>query len=373
MNSAACSRYNENRFFRGQDPMQDPITGSLQTLYNEAPEINLSHRDRLVVFSDLHVGNRRRGDDFLKNAGLFMHVLEQHYLAQGYTLVLNGDIEELLRFSLTEIESRWPDLYTLFGHFYHAGRLYKVVGNHDIALPLYREYPFSEILIDGLKLRYKQDVLFLFHGHQASSFQTRFSVLVGLTLRYLARPLGIKNYSVSRSRFRRYKTERRVYSFSQADRIASVVGHTHRPLFESLSKVDSLRFRIEQLCRQYTTARSREKGRLSDDIQRHKTELEQIYRRKGELSSRWSIYNSKLLIPCLFNSGCCIGKRGITAIELQDEQIALVHWFDKNLSQKHFALVDEVPQQLDGSDYYRVVLNQDSLDYIFTRIRLLAE
>jgi len=353
--------------------MQDPITTSLQSLYNEAPEVKLGQQDRLVVFSDLHVGNRSRGDDFLNNSDLFLRVLERHYLARGYTLILNGDIEELLRFSLTEIEDGWPDLYALFGRFYDEERLYKVVGNHDIALPVYKEYPFSDILIDGLKLRHKRDVLFLFHGHQASIFHTRFSLLVGLSLRYLARPLGIKNYSVSRSSSRRYKTERRIYSFSQADRIASLIGHTHRPLFESLSKIDSLRFRIEQLCRQYTTARSQDKRWLSENIQRHKAELEQIYQRKGGPKSRRSIYNSKLLIPCLYNSGCCIGKRGITAIELQDGEIALVHWFDKNLSQKHFDLVDETPEQLEGSDYYRVVLNQDSLDYIFTRIRLLAE
>jgi len=49
-----------------------------------------------------------------------MDVLEQHYLAQGYTLILNGDIEELLRFSLGEIGARWPDLYALFGRFCDA-------------------------------------------------------------------------------------------------------------------------------------------------------------------------------------------------------------------------------------------------------------
>jgi hypothetical protein len=103
--------------------MQDPITSSLQSLYDDAPVIKLSSRDRLVVFSDLHVGNRRRGDDSLKNAELFMQVLEQHYLAGGYTLILNGDIEEMLRFSLSEVEARWPDLYDLFGRFYDAGRL----------------------------------------------------------------------------------------------------------------------------------------------------------------------------------------------------------------------------------------------------------
>jgi len=353
--------------------MKNPISSWLETLFQEASEIPLSRRDRLVIFSDLHVGNRRRGDDFLKNADLFVDVLGRHYLDQGYGLILNGDIEEMLRFSLTEIESGWPDLYELFGRFYAAKRLHKIVGNHDIALPLYREYPFHGILRDGLKLRYRDDVLFLFHGHQASSFQTRFNVLVGLSLRYIARPLGIKNYSVSRSTSRQYRTEQRVYDFSHADRIASVVGHTHRPLFESLSKIDSLRFRIEQLCRNYTTARPREKKRLAEDIQLHKQELEQIYEHEREPGSRRSIYNSQLLIPCLFNSGCCIGKRGITAIELHDGRIALVHWFDRERSRKHFDLVDEAPQRLEGSDYYRVVLNEDSLDYIFTRIRMLAD
>lgn len=353
--------------------MQDPLILSLHRLFAGAPLVKMTGRDRLVVFSDLHVGNRSRGDDFLKNADLFMTVLRRHYLGQGYSLVLNGDIEELLRFSLREIESSWPDLFELFGEFDREGRLYKIVGNHDIALPLYREYPFQGRLLDGLKVQHRDDVLFIFHGHQASGFHTRFSQLVGLSLRYLARPLGIKNYSVSQNRLRRFRMERRVYAFSHAGRLASLVGHTHRPLFESLSKVDALRFRIEQLCRQYTTARPQTRLRLAEDIRRHKAELQRICAHKGERPNRRGIYNSRLLIPCLFNSGCGIGKRGITAVEVGGGDIALVHWFDRQRSRKHFDLIDEAPQQLDGSDYFRVVLNQDTLDYIFTRIRLLAD
>ncbi|MBN2551469.1 MAG: metallophosphoesterase, partial [Spirochaetales bacterium] len=197
------------------------------------------------------------------------------------------------------------------------------------------------------------------------------NVLVGLTLRYVARPLGIKSYSVSQNRLRQYRMERRVYSFSSANRIASVVGHTHRPLFESLSKVDYLRFKIEQLCREYTTARARQRGKLSTDIQRYKAELERIYDKKGDNRSGRSIYNSRLLVPCLFNSGCGIGKRGITAIEIADGDIALVHWFDATRSRNHFDEQD--PKRLPGTDYHRAVLNQDTLDYIFTRIRLLAD
>ena len=100
--------------------------------------------------------------------------------------------------------------------------------------------------------------------------------------------------------------------------------------------------------------------------------MERIYERRGERPDRRGVYTSRLLIPCLFNSGCAIGKRGITAVEVGGGDIALVHWSDRQRSRKRFDLVDETPQQLDGSDYFRVVLEQDSLDYIFTSIRLLA-
>jgi hypothetical protein len=98
-------------------------------------------------------------------------------------------------------------------------------------------------------------------------------------------------------------------------------------------------------------------------------------------------------VPCLFNSGCAVGKRGFTALEIEDERIALVHWFDRRRSDRHLRRapgptgvfgVSDVgleetpdrsplpPEQLGDSDFFRLVLNRDSLDYIFTRIRLLG-
>ncbi len=353
--------------------MLDRITTSLYPVFNQAPVMKLSRGARLVIFSDLHLGNRGRGDDFLKNSSLFMDILKHYYLSAGWALVLNGDIEELHRFSLQNIERSWPDLYALLAEFYDRGRLHKIVGNHDIALSLYGEYPFHDRLLAALRLQFRGNDLFIFHGHQASGFQTRFNLLTGFLLRYVARPLGISSYSVSQNKLRQYRMERRVYAFSQANRIASIMGHTHRPLFESLSKVDFLRFRIEALCREYTTARPRAKRKLSADIRKHKAELDHIYGTKGEPKVRRSIYNSRLLIPCLFNSGCCIGKRGVTAIEISEGDIALVHWFDRKRSRKHFQLEEQEPQRLGESDYFRVVLNRDNLDYIFTRIRLLTD
>jgi hypothetical protein len=45
-----------------------------------------------------------------------------------------------------------------------------------------------------------------------------------------------------------------VYGFSSRRKIVSIIGHIHRPLFESLSKIDTLKYRIEQLCRHYPLA-----------------------------------------------------------------------------------------------------------------------
>jgi len=113
-----------------------------------------------------------------------------------------------------------------------------------------------------------------------------------------------------------------------------------------------------------------------------------------------SLYAEHLPVPCLFNSGCAIGKRGLTAIEIEDGHIALVHWFDTRRDgrptggrrggvrrarerqpargrrpRRSRALVPpeaESTRRLGDTPYYRSVLKRDRLDYVFSRIRLLA-
>ena len=80
----------------------------------------------------------------------------------------------------------------------------------------------------------------------------------------------------------------------------------------------------------------------------------------------------KMVQPCLFNSGCAVGKRGVTAIEIADGEIALVHWFDRTRGERHMSEDGRPAQRLGVADYYRAVLKQDRLQYVFTRIRLLA-
>jgi hypothetical protein len=87
---------------------------------------------------------------------------------------------------------------------------------------------------------------------------------------------------------------------------------------------------------------------------------------------RQSLYGDELPVPCLFNSGSAIGKKGITAIELNNQNIALVYWFIEGQGRKFVNRGWYDVEQMPGTSYRRVVLNQDRLDYIKARIELLG-
>jgi UDP-2,3-diacylglucosamine pyrophosphatase LpxH len=343
---------------------------SLNDLYRRARTIELQDTDRYVIFSDLHMGNGGRADDFLQNSELFRRVVAEHYRPRGYSLVLNGDVEELQRFPLEAIQKRWAEIYELFSSFAERGRLYRLVGNHDLPLLFDRRHGFS--VHEALRFVYGGENIFVFHGHQTTeSFEKHYGS-VRFFLRYFATPLRIKNYEVSHNSAKKFRTERLVYDFATRRKILSIIGHTHRPLFESMSKVDSLKFEIERLCRKYPKAGEQKKKRIEQRIQEQKEELESIHRDESQNGASSSLYRENLVVPCMFNSGCVLGKRGITALEIDSGHLSLVHWFDENRGQKYLRYGNYSTSRLEGTDYYRVTIKRDSLDYIIARVKLLA-
>jgi hypothetical protein len=191
-------------------------------------------------------------------------------------------------------------------------------------------------------------------------------------VRYIAHPLGIKNYSVAFNSRKRYYFEKRVYEFAREKKILALIGHTHRPLFESLSRIDSLKFNIERYCRRYPGVRAGERAVMAKQIEKNKKELEKLLQAGGNKKYEANLYARIPMVPCMFNSGCCIDKNGFTAIEICDGNIELVYWFDKKRSIKYFDFGEEAPIRLGKSDYWRVSLKKEPLDYVFTRIRLLS-
>jgi hypothetical protein len=84
-----------------------------------------------------------------------------------------------------------------------------------------------------------------------------------------------------------------------------------------------------------------------------------------------SRYSTDILIPCLFNSGCVIARSGITCLEINQESLALVHYYDGRVKAVRSEGNTGSDVALGNSPYHRVVLQQEPLSYIFSRISLL--
>ena len=344
------------------------IYEQLDKLYQQARSVQIGEKDRLVIFSDLHMGDGSSTDDFKVNADLFAYALEHYYHQKEYKLVLNGDVEELQRYSLKKIHKAWSNVIELFSKF--GDNLYKTVGNHDLKLSVLSREELQHPVDDAIKLCFEEGEIFIFHGHQASKKYQRHNQLVGFTLKYFANPLGIKNYSVSHDSRKQFKIEKIAYHYAAYKKVISVIGHTHRPLFESLHKMDRIRFKIEQLCRDFANTRE---PHIAKAIKVLRQSLKKAHKEQMlEKQDGGYMYNSLLLLPCLFNSGTVIGKRGMTCLEIENGKISLVHWFDKKISKKYLRTNENQPQQVGDTDYYRMVINTDDLNYIFARVKLLS-
>ncbi len=344
----------------------------LDRLYDEAPELRLNEQSRIVIISDLHVGVRKRRDDFLRNSEMFMYLLENYYMKNGFKIILNGDVEELHRLPLKKIKRAWPDLFDLLEECNRQGNLYKIAGNHDAELYLHSHEDINKNLLEGLKLEYRGNRIFVFHGHQASLVYLAAGRISKVMLKYVAHPLGIKNFTRSHDNKKIHNTEKIVYEYSKTRKIVSIIGHTHRPLFEALSEVDILRFNIENLLREYSGSSPWRKRQIADEVKKYQKELSVIFSENHEYGFRSSLYTQEVTIPCIFNSGCVIGKRGMTAIEINSGKISLIHWFDRERNTKNYNYREEKIERVDRSSYYRMVLKTDSLKYIFNRIKLLS-
>jgi UDP-2,3-diacylglucosamine pyrophosphatase LpxH len=353
------------------DRLSSRLTRKLDRLYARAPIVRLGPDDRLVVFSDLHLGDGGRDDDFAPNARLYLEALSRHYLERRFILALNGDIEELARFSLAAVATRWLGIYACWQEFAARGALHKLAGNHDLALLRRRAEDLPFPVGESLRVETGDKRFWMFHGHQLSRLDWVFQTLGALLLRWVLHPLGIGNYTVARSSRKRFNVERRAYLYARSRRLAACIGHTHRPLFESLPRLDAVKMEIEGLVRRYPAATAEEKPALREQLTRLKQEHVELQRSEGR-RGREGLYGEGPLLPCLFNSGCGIGSNGVTAIEIDARQVRLVYWFDSRRSEKYLAAEGYLPERLGDSDFYRVVLKEEELDYIFTRISLLG-
>jgi len=333
--------------------------------------LDISGGGKVLIISDLHMGTGTR-DDLYHNGEMLTCLLEEYYLRNGWNLVLNGDIEELQGYSLDYIREKWAGLYRVFNLFANENRLYKIVGNHDEQLLLKRHASYPYPLHSVIKIETGSVCAYVYHGHQLSAIYARFNRLMGVAIRYILKPIGIKNITDSRNPYKRFHVEKKAYAFSLKNNCLSIIGHTHRPLFESLGRFDYIKFELERLCRDYPASQGEERHRIENEVTALRKELSKLKRKERRDVLRQSLYGDELPVPCLFNSGCALGKKGLNAIEMTNEDIALVYWFTEGKSKKFITRGGYEIEGIPGRPYHRAVLNHDKLDYIWAKIKLLG-
>ena len=342
---------------------------------NELPDgsvLDISSGGKILILSDLHMGCGSKDDLSFDNGEMLSCILEEYYFKNGWYLLLNGDIEELQRFSLDYIRERWADLYRIFYLYAKENRLYKIIGNHDEQLMIKKKssYPFEIHTV--VKIETGTIPAYVFHGHQLSAIYTKFNSFFGLLIRYILKPFGIRNIMGARSPYKRFNIEKKAYAFSIKNNCLSIIGHTHRPLFESLGRFDYIKFEIERLCHDYPASLGEDRVRIENEVFALRKELRKLKRKERRDVLRQSLYGDELPVPCLFNSGSALGKKGINAIEMTHEDIALIYWYiegkNKNFVNRGGYKIESIPDK----PYRRAVLNHNKLDYIFARIKLLG-
>ena len=345
--------------------------GRLGHLFNPEATLDISGESgqcgKALILSDTHMGSGRR-DDLAHNGELLIDILSDYYFKGGWYLVLNGDIEEMQRYSLEQIRKRWPRLYAAFDLFAGENRLFKIIGNHDEELLLKKDYPYP--LHTALRINTGVIPAYVYHGHQASRIFLKYNKLIGVGIRFFLKPFGIKNISSARSPYKRFTVEKKAYNFSLENSCLSIIGHTHRPLFESLGRFEYIKFEIEKLCREYPESSQAERGRIETEVQALTRDLGKLKRKERRDVLRQSLYGAELPVPCLFNSGCALGKKGLNAIELTGESISLVYWFTEGRSKKFIKRGGYRLEEL--GPHRKAVLNQDRLEYILAKIKLLG-
>jgi UDP-2,3-diacylglucosamine pyrophosphatase LpxH len=272
------------------------IAKSLTRAYESTQkELELTDYTKLILFSDLHKGVGDWSDDFANNKQIFLYAL-QHYFDQGYTYIEIGDGDELWENkNFDDIKSTYSNIFELMSRFYNEKRLHLIWGNHNrywekdknvrkhlrVLVDNIKLFDGIEKVDEGVKLG---DKIFIVHGHQVQFLCDHWlgrglsKFLVRNIWKLLQNVFGYKDPTCpAKNNETRDVVEDRISNWAKEKNVLVIAGHTHRPMFYSLSKEDRI------------------KNKTGD--------------------------------PYYFNVGSCVHPRCITGMEIESGDIRLVKWF----------------------------------------------
>jgi len=324
-------------------PVREKVFHALDTLYTDILE-NPGKRglvmpfdpgkDRFIIFSDQHKGRRYGDDDFAGAETKFLKALEDYY-QKGFTYINLGDSEELWENSIWQVKKKNTPVFEQEKKFLQKSKFIKIFGNHDLfwdndplaAWHLKDIYGEKLRVYEGLilipsggavdsRLPTTNSRLFLTHGHQGDAqsdgnwFSKFFIANIWAPLQAFLR---INPNTPAYDAERKTLHNRIMYEWAASkEKILLVTGHTHQPVFGSLTH-------LERLFKQFQEALNKQDKEDEEKLRK------EIRTREREFTSVALDYMN--MKPSYFNTGCCCFSDGdITGIELADGEIRLVKW-----------------------------------------------
>lgn len=323
-----------NRF--DANPNKERIYNALSSLFNsiiQEPGKNglvipfESYKGKFIIFSDQHKGRRNGADDFSKAEQNYLEALHYYY-TNDFCFINLGDCEELWENTLFQIRKKNATCFEAEKKFLLKNAYIKIFGNHDLywasdplaALELERLYGVKLKIYEGVilstTLSSKMLQIFCTHGHQGDArsdgnWFTKF--FVARIWAPFQAYLRINPNEPSNDEFKKTVHNEIMYQWSATQNNTVVItGHTHQPVFESLTH-------IERLNRQWVQAQQKN----DKDTVAKIGELVKPYQDRFDSIS----LDYTTIIPRYFNSGCCCFADGdITGIEIENNFIRLIKW-----------------------------------------------
>jgi predicted phosphodiesterase len=319
--------------------------------------LSLKENSRIIIFSDHHRGAKNGADDFMKAETSYLAALD-YYFENKFQYISLGDSEELWENTLNQVKKNNTITFEAEKRFILKDKFFKVFGNHDLywdnspiaSQQLKAIYGKKLRVFEGIILekdnkeehtqkektnnpfsifKIKSDAedevlpiancpltIFLTHGHQgdASSdgnwFSKFFVANIWAPLQsYLRINFNTPAYDED------LKTAHNLIMYEWSAKYKSLIlitGHTHQPVFESLTHPEKL----------YKQLGDAIKANRTDEVKQFE---EEIKRRGRDYKTTPAQYLT--MKPSYFNSGCCCYRDGdITGIEITYEKISLVKW-----------------------------------------------
>ncbi len=289
---------------------------------------------KIVMFSDMHLGDGGKADDFRHNYMVIEKALGD-YKRLNYTVILLGDVEEFWQFDQDNIVNEYDsNIYRKFRSF-EEDHFYRVYGNHDSEWgapkdPARKVSRESGVASEALKLKDKNGKarILLIHGHQGSKESDKNSWLSRVFVRLYKKIEPIikidRHTSATKSQMAK-DYEKIMYSWAKKTKVILICGHSHRAIFASETYIDNLQEKIKKIQKEIYDNRNNKKF-----VEKKIKELKITLDKKGEEE----IKNRKVTqlekkgkpLSCYFNTGCALYTDGSTAIEIEEDEIRLVKW-----------------------------------------------